>query len=304
MLINKIFYNIKPLIPRYLQIALRRMLAKRKRSLYQEVWPIDKTALKTPANWQGWPEQKRFALILTHDVESAKGLKNYLKLAELEERLGFRSSFNFVIRDYPVPSDIRHNLVSKGFEVGIHGLTHDGKFFLSKRSFLKYTPTINQYLKEWDAVGYRTPSMLGNLEWLHGLNIEYDASTFDTDPFEPKPFGAKTIFPYWVESNSKDNGYVELPYTLPQDFTLYIIMQEKNIDIWTKKLDWVAQNGGMALLITHPDYMNFNGKDDCLEEYPAQIYEEFLKYIKSKYEGQYWHVLPKEVARFWQKNKN
>jgi hypothetical protein len=53
----------------------------------------------------------------------------------------------------------------------------------------------------------------------------------------------------------------------------------------------------MALLNTHPDYMNFDGKPG-IEEYPASYYEEFLDYIKSKYEGLYWHALPKDIARF------
>jgi glycosyltransferase involved in cell wall biosynthesis len=36
------------------------------------------------------------------------------------------------------------------------------------------------------------------------------------------------------------------------------------------------------------------------ETYPAQHYEEFLAYIKTQYEGQYWHALPKDVASFWE----
>ena len=301
---NKIFYNLKHLIPRRVQIALRRMLAKRKRKVYQDVWPIDRKSLeKRPEPWEGWPDQKRFAVILTHDVESAKGIKNCLPLADLEKNLGFCSSFNFVLNDYHIPPELRQSLVSKGFEVGIHGFTHNQKFLQSEKDFLGQYPQINQRLKEWDAVGYRTPSMLGNLERMHKLNIEYDASTFETDPFEPQPFGVRTIFPFWVEGKEKGSGFVELPYTLPQDFTLYVILQEKSIDIWVKKLDWIAENGGMALVITHPDYMNFTGEGNCIEEYPVQMYEEFLGYIKSKYEGQYWQVLPKEIARFWSKGK-
>lgn len=93
----------------------------------------------------------------------------------------------------------------------------------------------------------------------------------------------------------------ELPYTLPQNFTLFIIMKEQGIDLWKRKLDWVAEKGGMVLLITHPDYINFN-KDRCgIEEYQMAFYNELLDYIKSKYEGQYWHVLPREIARFWKK---
>ncbi len=97
-------------------------------------------------------------------------------------------------------------------------------------------------------------------------------------------------------------GYVELPYTLPQDFTLFIFMKEKNIDIWKKKLDWVAEKGGMALFISHPDYMNFNKHKNDNEEYPVQYFIDFLEYIKTKYEKLCWNPLPKELAHFWKTN--
>jgi hypothetical protein len=154
-------------------------------------------------------------------------------------------------------------------------------------------------LKEWGAVGFRSPSMHHNLEWIHELNIEYDASTFDTDPFEPQSDGVGTIFPFWVSKDDTEDGYVELPYTLPQDFTLFILMKEKNIDIWKEKLDWVAEHGGMVLVNTHPDYMNFSCGKLGIEEYPADYYKELLEYIRDRYEGQYLHVLPREIARFW-----
>jgi hypothetical protein len=96
-----------------------------------------------------------------------------------------------------------------------------------------------------------------NLEWMHELNIEYDLSTFDTDPFEPQPDGVMTIFPFWVSENGYSKGFVEMPYTLAQDHGLFIILQEQNIDVWKKKVDWIVQKGGMVLLNTHPDYINF-----------------------------------------------
>ncbi len=218
---------------------------------------------------------------------------------ELEKNLGFRSSFNFVPRRYVVSADLRNALAKDGFEVGVHGLYHDGRYYESMVEFRKRAALINSYLKEWGSVGFRSPSMIRNLNWIHGLNIEYDASTFDTDPFEPQPDGMGTIFPFFVQEDSSDKGYVELPYTLPQDFTLFILMKEKNIDIWKKKFDWIASNGGMALLNTHPDYMNFDEKKLGIEEYPASYYEEFLTYIKDNYKDQYWHVLPRDMARFW-----
>lgn len=295
---REIYYLVKPLIPRGLQITLRRRVILRKRPLYENVWPIDERAGKSPDKWPGWPAGKRFALVLTHDVDTAKGQDKTLLLAELERNLGFRSSFNFVPKRYNVQEGLRNHLDKNGFEVGVHGLYHDGKYYTSRKLFCDRAREINGYLKEWGSVGFRSPSMQHNLEWIHELDIEYDASTFDTDPFEPQPDGMATIFPFWVAGKAHQKGYVELPYTLPQDFTLFVLLRERDICIWKRKLDWIVEHGGMALLNTHPDYMNFGGEKLGLEEYPPKRYEEFLEYVKRKYNGQYWHVLPEEMARF------
>jgi glycosyltransferase involved in cell wall biosynthesis len=151
------------------------------------------------------------------------------------------------------------------------------------------------------------------------LDIQYDASTFDTDPFEPQPHGHNTIFPFWVpapnnqkseirnqrsdpssdlrHSADRAGGYVELPYTLPQDSTLFLLLRETTPDIWMRKLDWIAEHGGMVLLDTHPDYMSFNGSPPTATKYPVAFYREFLTYLKTRYAGEYWHALPNEVAR-------
>ncbi|HIH97180.1 MAG TPA: hypothetical protein HA348_06870 [Thermoplasmata archaeon] len=296
---TNIYYHLKPFIPRWFQIALRRRLVLRKRRLVSDVWPIDERASRQPDGWSGWPDIKKFALILTHDVDTAKGHEKCTHLMELEKKLGFRSSFNFVPKRYNVSPELRHYLVSNGFEVGVHGLYHDGKLYKSKEIFQDRAVQINSYLKEWNSVGFRSPAMHHNLDWIHYLNIEYDASTFDTDPFEPQSDGVSTIFPFWVNGDSPVRGYVELPYTLSQDFTPFILMRKQNIDIWKKKLDWIAEKGGMALLNVHPDYINFNDGKLNTEEYPDNYYRELLEYIQNKYEGQFWHVLPKEIAKFW-----
>jgi len=320
MFLNSLYYKLKPIIPRWLQIEIRRQIVLRKRVKYAHVWPIDEKAAKPPEGWTGWPDGKKFALVLTHDVETAEGQDKCLKLIELEKSLGFRSSFNFIVEEYRLFPELRLYLEQQGFEVGIHGLRHNVNLFKSKISFQESAKRINQYLKDWQSVGFRAPSMYHNLDWIGDLDIQYDSSTFDTDPFEPQPDGVGTIFPFWVpptrnplnstlNTELKDSrlntqhltlntGYVELPYTLPQDHSLFVIMGEKNIDIWKQKLDWIAERGGMALLITHPDYMNFSERSKSIEKYPAKYYEELLNYIKEKYSGQYWNVLPKDLANF------
>lgn len=302
MFLNKAYYALKFLIPRRLQIQLRRYLVCNKQLKYADIWPIDPNAGKPPEGWTGWPDGKKFAFVLTHDVETAASLERCMQLADIEERLGFRSSFNFVAGDYVVPEAMRQNLTNRGFEIGIHGLYHDNNPFRSASIFQTQAVEINRYLKQWGSAGFRSPSMYHDLDLLHHLDIEYDASTFDTDPFEPQPDGTGTIFPFWVPNRDNQKGYVELPYTLPQDFLLFILMREKSINIWKKKLDWLAGQGGMALFITHPDYMDFSDNEPSYKEYPVKYYEDFLTHVKDRYKDQYWHALPGDMAKFWQRH--
>jgi uncharacterized protein len=296
-----LFYQVKPLLPRRLQIASRRIIASYKRRTNKNVWPIDPKAAKTPGGWTGWPDQKKFALVLQHDVDTIKGLKQCIKLMNLEKELGFRSSFNFVPEDYPLPAALQHSLEESGFEIGVHGLKHDGKLFRNPIEFCNKVPRINSYIKKWGAVGFTSPSMLRNLSWIGELSIEHACSTFDTDPFEPQSDGVGTIFPFMVNNALNTRNYVEIPYTLPQDHGLFVILQEKDIRIWRQKIDWIAQNGGAAVLNTHPDYMSFDEGRLANEEYPVSHYLEFLDYVKRKYADQYWHVLPRDMARFWRR---
>ena len=302
MLRNRVYYRIKPAIPRAIRLWIRRCLALHKRNRVRDIWPIAPGSQQPPPNWSGWPDGKKFALVLTHDVESQWGVDRCRQLMRLEKSLGFQSSFNFVPKGtYEVPEQLRNELVRNGFEVGVHDLRHDGKLYRTRGEFEKNAELINQYLREWGAVGFRSGFMLHNLNWLHDLNIEYDASTFDTDPFEPQPDHRNTIFPFWMPapegSKNPRGGYVELPYTLPQDSTMFLLFREKTPELWQRKLDWVAQHGGMVLLNTHPDYMDFQN-NHSIGEYPVRMYQEFLEYVRAKYEGQYWHASPREVASF------
>jgi len=263
------------------------------------VWPIDESAGAEPANWKGWPEGKDFALVLTHDVESDRGVEHCLELADLEQKHGMQSAFYFVGDRYEFPPVLLDQLIERGAEIGVHGLVHDGKLFKTRSIFEQRASQINNLLRTWNAVGFRAPSMIRDLQWIGELEIEYDCSTFDTDPFEPQPEAAGTIFPYFVTSESNENRYVELPYTLSQDLTLMVLLQEGTIDTWKKKLTWIAERGGMALIITHPDYMAFNGNACSYDQYPVELYEELLLHIKEAYRDAYWPALPRDVASYW-----
>lgn len=303
---NRLYYSVKPWIPRRLRIAARRMLVSYQLQYAQGIWPILPGTERIPEGWPGWPEGRKFALVLTHDVEGASGVTRCSELARIERDLGFRSSFNFIPEGtYETPRALREELVGGGFEVGIHDLKHNGRLFESRSRFGRLAVKINRYLKDWGAVGFRSGFMLHEPDWLHDLNLEYDLSTFDTDPFEPQPEGGHTIFPFWVPfrgSNGaieKPEGYVELPYTLPQDSTLFVLLKEQTPEIWLRKLDWIVAHGGMALVNIHPDYLRFETGSREFGTYSFELVRQFLDYVRTKYAGQYWNPCPRELARWY-----
>lgn len=318
MLRTRLYYTAKPFLPRKLRLTLRRWRAKRILRRCGDTWPILESAGRKPDGWPGWPDGKQFAFVLTHDVESKVGLERVKPLAELEMRLGFRSAFYFIPEGpYTIPPKLLQWLTQNGFEVGVHDLRHDGKLFRSRELFRKHAARINHYLREWDAVGFRAGFMLHNLDWFHDLEIEYDASTFDTDPFEPQPDGVGTIFPFVVQRsdfgaqiselrNHKPvltadrcpltSGYVELPYTLPQDFTLGCLLRDSAMTVWERKLQWIAKAGGMAMVIVHPDYLMLGDALRANAEVGADVYARWLRRVRDDYGGVSWNVLPHEVA--------
>ena len=64
-----------------------------------------------------------------------------------------------------------------------------------------------------------------------------------------------------------------------------------------RKLDWIAEHGGMVLLRCAPGLHVFRWLSADGTEYPVGFYREFLTYVKTRYAGEYWHALPNEIAR-------
>ena len=46
-----VYYQIKPIFPRGLQIRMRRLLARHKRRVFSHVWPVDPGAATAPQGW-------------------------------------------------------------------------------------------------------------------------------------------------------------------------------------------------------------------------------------------------------------
>jgi peptidoglycan/xylan/chitin deacetylase (PgdA/CDA1 family) len=296
---GRLYYVMKPILPGGLRHLLQRLRSPAVQTDFRLEWPIEDRYARF--QWEVarqlllvtgkphltfrsfWPAGREFAFVITHDVETEQGQAFVQAVADLDESHGFRSSFYFVPERYPLDQDLLEDLRERGFEIGVHGLRHDGKLFKSHAELMRRAERINGYLRDLDAVGFRSPLMMRHPEWLQALEIEYDLSFFDTDPFQPVPGGTMSIWPFVL------GRFVELPYTLTQDCVLTTILGETSPKLWLEKLDFIEKYHGMALVNTHPDYLR--------DSTTWQIYDDFLRSVREK--GGYWHALPREAARWW-----
>ena len=295
-----LYYRLRPLVPRGVQIGLRRAVSRlQSRSPFPR-WPIETSlhdlydlvldllheVVQGPVPFLApWPEGREWALVLTHDVETAAGCERIPALRHVEEELGLRSSWNFVPLRYDTPASLVEELQESGHEVGVHGLYHDGRDFESRGRLEERLPAMRDYARRWNAVGFRSPATHRTWELMPLLGFDYDSSYPDTDPYEPQAGGCCSWLPYF------NRELVELPITLPQDYTLFVILRHRSEELWREKTEFLRSRGGMAVSLTHPDYL--------FEEPLLGGYERFLRSFVD--DSTAWHALPREVSSWWRR---
>jgi hypothetical protein len=294
------YYGLRPALPRPAQIWLRRRFARvQARSTFPR-WPVESAlddfyrllfsllsdiAGAAIPSIAPWPDGYTWALVLTHDVEQAEGYAATGSVLELERRYGVRSAWFYVPRRYAIDSKDLSALKAEGLEVGVHGLYHDGRDLSTLERLRERLPGIREAADSWGATGFRSPALHRRWEWMPMLGFDYDTSFPDTDPYEPMPGGCCSWLPFFI------GDLVELPVTLPQDHTLFVILRQDDEAIWVEKTELLRARGGMALLDTHPDYL--------VDPTIFRAYEGLLK----RYSGdpEVWQALPGEVSDWWRR---
>lgn len=296
-----LFYRAKPLIPRSMQLGMRRILIKRQSDPVFPAWPFEAAgadlilialadelldrgtdALRFP--WF-WPDGAQAAVTLTHDVESAEGLARARVVAAWEEQQGLRSSFNVVSDWYPLDMEQVAHLADRGHEIGSHALRHDRSLFASRDAFERQLPLLREAAERLGAVGFRSPATHRVVEWLAELPFSYDCTMPHSDPHEPIPGGTATVWPFF------HGDVVELPYTAPQDHTLFNLLGHRDSTLWRQQLETIVACNGLFQVLTHPD-----------REYLGSLtignaYRELLGAIAQR--DDVWVALPRDVAAWW-----
>ncbi len=296
--LRRCYYLARPALPRAVQVRLRQAFTRVQERGSFPAWPVE-DSLHGLYRWlfatvteiadgpvpflELWPAGRSWALVLTHDVETEVGYRTMGLLRDTERELGYRSSWNFVAQRYQVHDATVRALQDEGCEVGVHGLRHDGRDLASRRLMEKRLPAMRDNADRWGAVGFRSPSTQRDWRLMPLLGFDYDSSYSDTDPYEPQSGGCCTYLPYFNQS------MIELPITLAQDHTLFRILPDGGVDVWIRKARFLREHGGMALVLTHPDY--------AVDPRVADGYRELLETYHG--DDSAWCALPREVASWW-----
>ncbi len=299
-LMVSVYYTVRPLLPRKLQLLLRRGHAARQTYPDFPGWP-EEHALHDLYDWllvrleqvagepvpylHPWPNGHASAFVLTHDVETSAGRDAIETLRGPERAHGLRSVWNFVPERYAVADDLLDRLRSEGCEIGVHGLRHDGHDLASRRMLRKRLPAIRAWANRWGAVGFRSPATQRSWDLMPLLGFDYDSSYTDSAPHEPRPGGCCTYFPFFIDD------LVELPITLPQDHTVFDVLGMTDGSLWRSKVDALRSRGGLVLMIAHPDYVHCPGM--------LQAWDDLLDQLSSDPDA--WHALPRDVAAWWRR---
>ena len=281
-----------------MRLALRRRFRRLQERAAFPAWPTETSLHRLEALLLGyveevageplpwiapWPAPYDWSLVLTHDVERSDGYAYLGAVRSVEERLHLRSAWYFVPeRDYRVEESLLESLRGSGCEIGLHGLRHDGRD-LSPGIFEKRLPAMREYAHRWGAHGFRSPATHRNRTFVQQLGLEHDSSWSDVARYEPQKGGSCSWLPFFI------GEVVELPITMPMDHTVFELLGDTTDEVWRKKADFLRTHGGMALMLTHPDYL--------LAPERLRLYEAFLAQFAA--DASVWHALPHEVAAWW-----
>jgi hypothetical protein len=300
---HKIYYFFRPWMPVSVRKYIQRFNLSGWHRLPFPKWPVDQSVetilerslilcmkakglSSVPFIWF-WPGGAKSCAMMTHDVETSAGVKFCHEVMALDESYNIKSSFQIVPEGrYAVPKELLEELRSRGFEVNIQDLNHDGNLFRDREEFLRRACHINEYLRRFGCSGFRSAIMYRNAEWLEALDASYDMSFPNVAHLEPQRGGCCTVMPYFI------GRIVELPLTTVQDYSIFHILDGSSIEIWMRQIKLIHEKNGLITFIVHPDYLK--GKREI------GLYKALLSHLcRIRADENLWVALPGDVNEWW-----
>jgi len=300
---RKLYYRLRPLTNLTARRWIQKFHARNWKKQSFPKWPVDTTVEeicetllmksmeakgvdRVPFVWF-WPDGASGCLTMTHDVETESGRDYCVDLMNVDDSFGIKAAFGIVPEErYEVPSSLLESMRTRGFDVVIQDLNHDGRLFDSKKEFLRRARIINRYGREYGAKGFRAAVLYRKPEWYDALGFAFDMSVPNVAHLDPQHGGCCTVMPYFI------GEVLELPVTTTQDYTLFHVLNKRSIDLWKAQVDLILRKNGLVSFIVHPDYV--------MEQDTRPVYEGLLGYLRElRGKSSLWSALPSDVDSWW-----
>jgi len=264
-------------------------------------------------------------VVMTHDVDFDSSIRNIPKFTSLEEKLGFRATYNIQVKyitddkdkAFFIPQNLHFILDAQenGHEIGSHTILHTKNFFLLPKgdcneSYPQYKPFS---ISEVEDSG--NPTACGEVkvpkELLLGSGVEEVVSFRSGEllyhpnlPELLEKFGYRysscfsaedvlTYFPYRYMRDYKTLGdpskIWEIPLVLEDEFfpPMYFRV-DSALELFHKLYD----NGAVFTILDHPDLTVYKLKNLDLG---------FIEKFYTQLPSDVWKATTKEVGAFWDK---
>jgi hypothetical protein len=306
--VRKLYYALRPMLPVHLRRRMQRVWLRGWNRRPFPRWPVDQSVdqvfealmgirlkglgeTRIPFIWF-WPDARSSCAIMTHDVETAAGLRFCSELMDINDRYQIKSSFQLIPdARYVVGGNDLSLLRERGFEVNVHDLKHDGHLFDNRRNFQESAAQINRFGVLFGSKGFRSAVLYRNQDWYDALSFSYDMSVPNVAHLDPQAGGCCTVMPYFI------GNVLELPVTATQDYSLFHVLGTYSLDLWREQISCIMQRHGLISFIVHPDYLETDAA--------RTAYTELLSHLsKLRAEAGIWIPLPGEVDTWWrQRNR-
>jgi hypothetical protein len=302
--LSRLYYFMRPLLP----VPVRRHLQKLHLRDWQKFtfpsWPVDCSVdslmerlmllslragdkERIPFVWF-WPHDSSSCAVMTHDVETQAGYDYCRDLMDIDDSFGIKASFQIVPEErYRACPEFLGDIRARGFEVCVHDLNHDGHLYRDREQFLRRAKKINAYGREFGAEGFRAAVLYRKQVWYDALKFSFDMSVPNVAHLDPQRGGCCTVMPYFF-----DNGILEIPVTMVQDYTLHNILRDYSICLWKQQAKNIMEKHGCMSFIVHPDYV--------MHPRELGVYKELLSHLDQlRRECGVWVATPGSVNRWW-----
>ena len=199
--------------------------------------------------------------LMTHDVESEKGLNKALSFKRIDDELGVRSTWFITSDEYPISKTVAREL-SVGSTIGSHDVRHDGRLIHIRRhqALVERLRTSRLHLErtfDKEVRSFRAPLLQFSENMISGLGEAGYGFDFSVPCWEPIHPATMNGFGIEAVQGFEMHGVVEFPLTLFQDHQVLTVLgmsTREAIKLWTRQAQLIREFDGDIVALVHPDY--------------------------------------------------